>query len=165
MLERLGTRDTCLGSCQDDVSKFNFPVCRLDKTVSPTSQARVFIPPRTTAKTLVSAGHVGLQEFIAQGGEGKVSNYMFPHKNVTLHLQGAGHYVLFCTRNTCMQQPLALIGIQGTIFSEHEVFRVYDFDFEIVFIFTLSIFFKKCENNESIISFNYKLHNLHNFFS
>ncbi len=58
-----------------------------------------------------------------------------------------------------MQQPLALIGIQGTIFSEHEVLRVYDFDFEIVFIFTLSIFFKKCENNESIISFNYKLHN------
>ena len=55
-----------------------------------------------------------------------------------------------------MQQPLALIGIQGTIFSEHEVFRVYDF--EIVFIFTLSIFFKKCENNESIISFNYKIH-------
>ncbi len=42
-----------------------------------------------------------------------------------------------------MQQPLALIGIQGTIFSEHEVFR--DYDFEIVFIFTLSIFFRKCE--------------------
>ncbi len=60
-----------------------------------------------------------------------------------------------------MQQPLALIGIQGTIFSEHEVFRVYDF--EIVLIFTLSIFFKKCENNESIISFNYKIHNLPNF--
>ncbi len=39
-----------------------------------------------------------------------------------------------------MQQPLALIGIQGTIFSEHEVFRVNDF--EIVFIFTLSIFSK-----------------------
>ncbi len=70
---------------------------------------------------------------------------------------------LFHTRNTCMQQPLALIAIQGTIFSEHEVFRVYDF--EIVFIFTLSIFFKKCENNESIISFNYKIHNLHKFFS
>ena len=67
------------------------------------------------------------------------------------------------TRNTCMQQPLALIGIQGTIFSEHEVFRVHDF--EIVFIFTLSILFKKCENNESIISFNYKIHNLHKFFS
>ena len=65
------------------------------------------------------------------------------------------------TRNTCMQQPLALIGIQRTIFSEHEVFPVYDF--EIVFIFTLSIFFKKCENNESIISFNYKIHNLHIF--
>ncbi len=71
--------------------------------------------------------------------------------------------VINYTRNTCMQQPLALIGIQGTIFSEHEVFRVYDF--EIVFIFTLSIFFKKCENNESIINFNYKIHNLHNFFS
>ena len=71
--------------------------------------------------------------------------------------------VYYNTRNTCMQQPLALIGIQGTIFSEHEVFRVYDF--EIVFIFTLSIFFKKCENNESIISFNYKIHNLHKFFS
>ncbi len=28
-------------------------------------QARVFIPPRTTAKTLVAAGHVGLQEFTA----------------------------------------------------------------------------------------------------
>ena len=39
-----------------------------------------------------------------------------------------------------MQQPLALIGILGTIFSEHEVSRVYDF--EIVFIFTLSIFSK-----------------------
>ena len=58
---------------------------------------------------------------------------------------------------------LILIGIQGTIFSEHEAFRVYDF--EIVFIFTLSIFFKKYENNESIISFNYKIHNLHKFFS
>ncbi len=30
-----------------------------------TSQARVFIPPWTTATTLVAAGHVGLQEFIA----------------------------------------------------------------------------------------------------
>ena len=59
-----------------------------------------------------------------------------------------------------MQQPLAL-GVQGTIFSEHEVFQVYDF--EIVFIFTLSIFFKKCENNESIISFNYKINNLQIF--
>ena len=39
---------------------------------------------------------------------------------------------IIIARNTCMQQPLALIGIQGTIFSEHEVFRVYDF--EIVFI-------------------------------
>ena len=46
----------------------------------------------------------------------------------------------FLTRNTCMQQPLALIGVQGTIFSEHEVFRVYDF--EIVFIFTLVLITK-----------------------
>ena len=61
-----------------------------------TSQARVFIPSRATAKTLVQAGHVGLYEFIAYGGEGKISNYMFPHKNVTLHLQGVGYYVLFC---------------------------------------------------------------------
>ncbi len=34
-----------------------------------------------------------------------------------------------------MQQPLALIaiiGIHGTIFSEHEVFRVYDFEFSFL---------------------------------
>ena len=55
-------------------------------------------------------------------------------------VQPVVQYHVRYTRNTCMQQPLALIGIQGTIFSEHEVFRVYDF--EIVFIFTLSIFFK-----------------------
>ena len=30
-----------------------------------------------------------------RGGGGGVSNYMFPHKNVTLHLQGAGYNVLF----------------------------------------------------------------------
>ncbi len=39
--------------------------CRERCAVGSTSQARVFIPPRTTAKTLVVAGHVGLQEFIA----------------------------------------------------------------------------------------------------
>ncbi len=45
------------------------------------------------------------------------------------------------TRNTCMQQPLALNCIQGTILSEHEVFRVHDF--EIVFIlYTFNIFQK-----------------------
>ena len=59
--------------------------------------------------------------------------------------------------------PRLITGIQGAIFSEHEVFRVYDF--EIVSIFILSIFFKKCEINESIISFNYKIHNLHKCFS
>ena len=80
---------------------------------------------------------------------------------ITLQMHVLHNYYHYTTRNTCMQQPLALIGIQGTIFSEHEVFRVYDF--EIVFIFTLSIFFKKYENNEC--SFNYKIHNLHKFFS
>ncbi len=33
----------------------------LQTTYIPTSQARVFIPPRTTAKTLVAAGHVNPQ--------------------------------------------------------------------------------------------------------
>ncbi len=33
--------------------------------ITATSQARVFIPSRATAKTLVQAGHVGLYEFIA----------------------------------------------------------------------------------------------------
>ncbi len=35
-----------------------------------------------------------------------------------------------------MQQPLALIRIQGTIFSEHEVFRVYDFESTISRLFS-----------------------------
>ncbi len=87
----------------------------------------------------------------------------FPHNMIDSKTGGSACVKYKNTRNTCMQQPLALIGIQGTTFSEHEVFR--DYDFEIVFIFTLSIFFKKCENNESIISFNYKIHNLHKFFS
>ncbi len=39
-----------------------------------------------------------------------------------------------------MQQPLALIGIIGAIFSEHEVFRLYDF--EIVFILHFQYFSK-----------------------
>ena len=54
--------------------------------------------------------------------------------------RGCCRHVFLVTRNTCMQQPLALIGIQGTIFSEHEVFRVYDF--EIVFIFHFQYFSK-----------------------
>ena len=49
------------------------------------------------------------------------------------------------------------IGIQGTIFSEHEVFgeccQFYPFD----------ILAKKCKNNAKIISFNYKIYNLLNF--
>ena len=39
-----------------------------------------------------------------------------------------------------MQQPLALIGIQGTIFSEHEVFRVHDFE---LFLFLHFQYFSK----------------------
>ena len=37
----------------------------VESYVYTTSQARVFIPSRATAKTLVQAGHVGLYEFIA----------------------------------------------------------------------------------------------------
>ena len=37
--------------------------------------------------------------------------------------------------------PLALIGIQGTIFSEHEVFRVYDFR-DCFHFYTFNIFQK-----------------------
>ncbi len=40
-----------------------------------------------------------------------------------------------------MQQPLVLIGIQGTIFSEHEVFRVYDFG-DCFHFYTFNIFQK-----------------------
>ncbi len=40
-------------------------IARASQWQSTISQARVFIPPRTTAKTLVAAGHVGLQEFVA----------------------------------------------------------------------------------------------------
>ena len=45
-----------------------------------------------------------------------------------------------------MQQPLALIGIKGTIFSEHEVFRVYDFEIQcdhIQYIFLLLVKFRQ----------------------
>ena len=48
-----------------------------------------------------------------------------------------------------MQQPLALIGTRGTIFSEHEVSRVNDFESMFSFLH-FQYFFKKCEINESI---------------
>ena len=50
------------------------------------------------------------------------------------------------------------LGIQGTIFSEHEVFRDC-FHFYTSFRY----FCKKCENNEKIISYNYKIHSCTNF--
>ena len=50
------------------------------------------------------------------------------------------------------------IGIQRTIFSEHEVFG----DCGNFYPFTLFLQ-KKCENNEKIISFYYKINNLHTF--
>ena len=50
------------------------------------------------------------------------------------------------------------LDIQGTIFSEHEVFR------DCCHFYTIHIFAKKCENNENIIRFNYKIYNLHIFF-
>ncbi len=62
------------------------------------------------------------------------------------------------TRNTCMQQHLALVSKQP-YFPNMKYLK-------IVVIFTLSIFLqKKCENNEKIMSFNYKIYNLHSFFS
>ena len=48
------------------------------------------------------------------------------------------------------------IGIQTTIFSEHEVFE------DCCHFYPFDIFAKKCEN-EKIMSFNYKIYNLHSF--
>ncbi len=51
-----------------DINKFKVYVTDseyFEADLPPTSQARVFIPSRATAKTLVQAGHVGLYEFIA----------------------------------------------------------------------------------------------------
>ena len=49
------------------------------------------------------------------------------------------------------------ISIQTTIFSEDEVFE------DCCHFCPLDIFAKKCENNEKIMSFNYKIYNLHSF--
>ena len=49
------------------------------------------------------------------------------------------------------------IGIQTTMFSEHEVFE------DCCHFCPLDIFAKKCENNKKIMSFNYKIYNLHSF--
>ncbi len=49
------------------------------------------------------------------------------------------------------------IGIQTTIFSEHEVFE------DCCHFYHFHIFAKKCENNEKIMSFNYKIYNFHSF--
>ena len=49
------------------------------------------------------------------------------------------------------------IGIKTTIFSEHEVFE------DCYHFYPIDIFAKKCENNEKIMSFNYKIYNLHSF--
>ncbi len=53
-----------------------------------------------------------------------------------------------------MQQPLALIGTQGTIFSEHEVFRVYDF--EIVFMSNLILNRKYSAEYKNVLKRLYK---------
>ena len=52
------------------------------------------------------------------------------------------------------------LSIQGTISSKHEVFG----DCCHAFLY-FRYFCKKCENNEKMISFNYKIYNLHIFFS
>ncbi len=51
------------------------------------------------------------------------------------------------------------VGIQITIFSEHEVFE------DCCHFYPYDIFAKKCENNETIMSFSHKIYNLHSFFS
>ena len=52
---------------------------------------------------------------------------------------------MILTRNSRMQQPLAS--------PTKELYFPNMKHLKIVVIFTLSIFFKKCENNEKIISF------------
>ena len=49
------------------------------------------------------------------------------------------------------------IGIQTTIFSEHEIFE------DCCHFYPFDIFANKCENNEQNTSFNYKIYNLHSF--
>ena len=49
------------------------------------------------------------------------------------------------------------IGIQTTIFSEHEVFE------DCCHFLPFRYFCKKCENNEKNMSFNYKIYILHSF--
>ena len=51
------------------------------------------------------------------------------------------------------------IGIRTTIFSEHEVFE------DCCHFYPFDIFAKIYENNEKNMSFNYKIYNLHSFFS
>ncbi len=56
-----------------------------------------------------------------------------------------------------MHAAIPRIGIQTFIFSEHEVFE------DCCLFYPFDIFAKKCENNEKIISFNYKIYNLQFF--
>ena len=62
---------------------------------------------------------------------------------------------IIITRNTCMQQPLALVSKQ-LYFPNMKYLK-------IVIFYPFDIFAKKCENNEKIMSFNYKIYNLHSF--
>ena len=56
-----------------------------------------------------------------------------------------------------MHAAIPRIGIQTTIFSEHEVFE------DCCHSYFFDIFEKKCETNEKIMSINYKIYNLHSF--
>ncbi len=56
-----------------------------------------------------------------------------------------------------MHVAIPRICIQTTIFSEHEVFE------DCCHFYPVDIFAKNCENNENIMSFNYKIYNLHCF--
>jgi hypothetical protein len=66
----------------------------IERTEPPLNITEVHPQPRSQAlpscwgKTLAGAGHVSHGNLIAQGGVGKVSNYMLPLSHFTLLLQG-----------------------------------------------------------------------------
>jgi hypothetical protein len=72
-------------------------LCML-RSLQPRSQAL----PSCGGKTLAGAGHLSHRNLIAQGGVGKVSNYMLPLPHFTLRLQGVK---VFCTIIVIYRKP------------------------------------------------------------
>jgi hypothetical protein len=68
----------------------------IKKSILQEQQPRSQALPSCGGKTLAGAGHVTRGNLIAQGGEGKVSNYMLPLPHFILRLQGVR---VFCTIN------------------------------------------------------------------